>query len=363
MIRARSLRSAAAALAIICLAGAAAQAQQAAPRKPTPAGEIVAQITAEAGAVKTMIETDAVQAWLDAAERLPAIEPRILHYSRAAGATITGAEFAQLPEADKANYVETPLDERYYYLTRYGTPIAYARALDLAVQTVDRPARDQFSEWRILDYGYGAIGHLRMLASLGADVVGVEVDPLLKTLYSDPSDTGDIENPNSRRRDSAGHLKLVHGRWPAEPDTVDAVGRGFDLIISKNVLKRGYIHPEQEVDERMLVDMGVDDAGFLQALYDALNPGGRVLIYNISPAPSAEGQPYKPWADGRCPFDRPVIEAAGFRIVELDKDDSETVRDMASRLGWDKGERPMDLQNDLFAHYTILERPLRSRSN
>ena len=351
-----------AALATITLVGAA-QARQAPPRQPTAPGEIVAQINAEAEAVKPLITTEAAQAWLDAAQRLPAIEPRVLHYNRAAGATITAEEFAKLPEAEKANYTETPLDERYYYLTRYGTPIAYARALDLAVQAVDRPARDQFAEWRILDYGYGAVGHLRMLASLGADVVGVEVDPILNTLYSDPADTGDIENPNSRRRDSAGHLKLVHGRWPAEPDTVEAVGRGFDLIISKNVLKRGYIHPEQEVDKRMLVDMGVDDAGFLQALYDALNPGGRVLIYNISPAPSPEGQPYKPWADGRCPFDRAAIEAAGLRIVELDKDDSETVRDMASRLGWDKGERPMDLQNDLFAHYTILERPLRSRGN
>jgi len=45
---------------------------------------------------------------------------------------------------------------------------------------------------RILDFGYGTVGHLRLLASLGADMVGVEVDPLLRALYSAPGDQGAI---------------------------------------------------------------------------------------------------------------------------------------------------------------------------
>ena len=55
-----------------------------------------------------------------------------------------------------------------------------------------------------------------------------------------------------------------------------------------------------------------------------LKPGGRVLIYNICPAPSLPGQPYKSWAEA-CPFDRAVWESAGFRVVAFDRDDSETI--------------------------------------
>ncbi|MBL0921257.1 MAG: hypothetical protein IBJ10_03905, partial [Phycisphaerales bacterium] len=309
------------------------------------------------------VESPSVQAWLDAAARLPSIEPRTIYVVKGGGGAATAEAYASLGESEKANYTESTLDERFYYLTRYGTPIAYARALDLAVGAENRAAPDQLSRWRILDFGYGGIGHLRMLASIGADAVGVEVDPMLQALYSRPGDTGAIENPTSRRRGSEGKLTLVHGRWPADAGAAAQVGGGYDLIISKNVLKRGYIHPEQEVDKRMLVDLGVDDETFLRALFGALKPGGRALIYNLSPKPAAEGQPYRPWADGRCPFDRAALEKAGFRVIEFEKDDSEAARRMGSLIGWDRGDRPMDLQHDLFAQYTLLERPMRARSN
>jgi hypothetical protein len=194
---------------------------------------------------------------------------------------------------------------------------------------------------------------------MGADVVGVDVDPTLTALYSEPTDTGVIENVVERRRGREGNLTLVEGRWPADEAT-RAAGDKFDLILSKNTLKRGYIHPEQEVDKRMLVDMGVSDEAFVRAMFDALVPGGRVMIYNLYPAQSEDPTKYMPWADGRCPFDRAVLEQAGFRVIEFDKDDSEAAREMGRRLGWDRGERPMDLQKNLFAMYTLLERPMRA---
>ena len=52
-------------------------------------------------------------------------------------------------------------------------------------------------------------------------------------------------------------MKLVHGRFPADPKVVAAVGGGYDLFLSKNTLKRGYIHPAEKVDPRLLVDLGV----------------------------------------------------------------------------------------------------------
>ncbi len=83
------------------------------------------------------------------------------------------------------------------------------------------------------------------------------------------------------------------------------------------------------------------------------------MIYNISPAPSLPGQPYKNWADGRCPFARDVWESVGFRVVAFDRDDSETIRKFAHALGWDQGESPIDLENDVFALYSLMEKPSR----
>jgi hypothetical protein len=87
-----------------------------------------------------------------------------------------------------------------------------------------------------------------------------------------------------------------------------------------------------------------------------VKPGGLVMIYNLCPAPAPPGKPYIPWADGRCPFERALLEKSGFEVLVLDRDDSSAARRMAHALGWDAGERPMDLEKDLFATYTLLRR-------
>ena len=130
------------------------------------------------------------------------------------------------------------------------------------------------------------------------------------------------------------------------------------MILSKNTLKRGYVHPERPVNPRRLLNLRVDNTKFVKALRDALKPGGRVMIYNITPAPSPPGQPYKNWADGRMrQFAREVWVAAGFRIGAFDRDDSDAIRRLAHALGWDRGESAMDLKNDLFAKYSLMEKP------
>src|SRR5262249_31742253 len=99
-----------------------------------------------------------------------------------------------------------------------------------------------------------------------------------------------------------------------------------------------------------------DDDTFVHALYDALKPGGWVMIYNICPAPSPPDKPYKHWADGRCPFPRKAWEMVGFRVLAFDQDDTLAIRAMAHALGWDRGEDAMDLKTDLFAHYSLMRR-------
>ena len=80
---------------------------------------------------------------------------------------------------------------------------------------------------------------------------------------------------------------------------------------------------------------------------DKLNPMPR-LGFTWNPlgsrtAPSNPGEPYKNWADGRCPFPRPLWEAAGFEVLAFDCDDTPAIRQIAHALGWDKGESAMDL--------------------
>jgi SAM-dependent methyltransferase len=241
------------------------------------------------------------------------------------------------------------VDSQGYYETKYGSPLAYVRAIERLGEAgvVDLAGR------KILDFGYGTAGHLRMLASLGAEAVGVDVDPWLAALYARPEDQGLIRGSGGK----TGRLRLVNGRFPADPATRTLVGDGYDLILSKNTLKNGYLHPSEPVDVRRRLTLGVEDDRFVRTLFESLRPGGLVLIVNICPAPSAPGQPYKPWADGRCPFPKATWEAAGFQILCFDRDDSAETRTMAHVLGWDRGESPMDLEADLFAQYSLFRRP------
>jgi hypothetical protein len=157
-------------------------------------------------------------------------------------------------------------------------------------------------------------------------------------------------------------VKLVHGQFPADPRTVAAVGGSYDLFLSKNTLKRGYIHPAQKVDPRMLVKLGADDRAFLKVVASALKPGGWFVIYNLCPAQNAAGKPYLPMADGRCPFSAEDLAAAGFETLVRDSVDDKAARALGTALGWDKPPVNMQLENDLFAWVTIARKtPLAGR--
>lgn len=311
--------------------------------------EGVALLMREAAELRKIIKGKAAREMIDAVDALPTIAPRTLYLDRPNKNWLTKAEAEKLDADARAKLEETPIDETRYYYTKYGTPLAYARVLDI----LDRHGLVALTGSRIMDFGYGTIGQLRMMAARGADAVGVEVDSFLNALYCDPSDTGRMTGQSGRD----GRVTLVHGRWPAEDAVKAKAGGGFDVITSKNTLKNGFFHPTQPVPPDRLMNLGVDDTTFVKALYDALKPGGLMIIYNICPAPSKPGEPYKHWADGKCPFPRDMWKKAGFEIIAFDEDDTPFVRKMAVALGWDKGEHPMDIENDLFAEYTLVRKP------
>ncbi|HZJ71531.1 MAG TPA: hypothetical protein VFF36_11420 [Planctomycetota bacterium] len=332
---------------------AAPAASAAAPAAPAPG--VTAQMKSEATAMKPLATSKLAGEFLGAIGCLPSLEsPRVVFYDKAKGLALTEAQAASMTPEQLAGYERRELDETFFYSTRYGTPVAFVRPLEILGQA----GMTSVDGLRLLDFGFGSIGQLHALASAGAQVTGVEVDTLLQALYSQPGDTGTIARCASAGEGRDGHLALVFGRWPAEPAAVEAAGGGYDLFISKNTLKRGYIHPEKPVDPRRLVQLGVDDEAFVRAVFERLKPGGLFLIYNLCPAAAPDDKPYIPWADGRSPFARELCERIGFAVVAFDADDTPAARAMGAALGWGAD---MDLESDLFGTYTLLEKPAVAR--
>lgn len=305
------------------------------------------------------------------------VDPRTLYVLPDRSRILSPAQHAALPPEEAKTFEAVTIQPQFYYTTRYGSPLAYARPIDILCdamtpaflagaakdpttgQAIASPAA-VFSGTRILDFGCGGMVHLQMLASMGADTVGVDIDPLLSALYSEPGDTGTfapvpVPTANLSRDGSA---NLVIGSWPGDDAVRTKVGGGFDVIMSKNTLKNGYINPAREVDERLLVKLGVTNDQFVKAAFDALKPGGYFLIYNLSPKLSAPDEEYKPWSDGRSPFTHAQFEAAGFEVLAFDTVDDDAARAMGRALEWNQGAQPMDLENDLFALYTLVRKPV-----
>jgi hypothetical protein len=317
-----------------------------APSAPPPS-EGAERIADAASRLAPEVGAAFARAFVSAAETLPYQPPRTLYRRADKSAYWSAAEAAKLPPAERAALVAVPATEELYYNPpQYGDALAYARLFEVLAEGAGAGLAD-WEQLRVFDFGYGGIAHLKMLAALGADATGVDPDPMLRALYSEPTDQGPF---------GPGRVRVIAGRFPAEPEVLSAVGGGYDLVLAKNVLKRGYIHPERPAEERFLIRLGVDDPTFLGAIAALLKPGGWWLIYNICPAPSPANQPFLPWSDGRSPWTREQYQAAGFVVRVFERDDTAATRRMAHLLGWDSGPESVDIEHDLFASYTLLER-------
>ena len=274
--------------------------------------------------------------------------PVVVYYNKTTRDALSPDAAAKMTEAQLSGYEKKDLDDHFYYFTRYGTPVAFVRPVELLGQAGVTHA----DGLKLVDFGFGSIGQLRALAGAGAKVTGIEVDPLLRVMYA--KETGVVKRCSAAGPGPDGSIDLAYGQFPKDPAIVKQVGSGYDVFVSKNTLKRGYIHPEREVDPRMLVHLDVDDGTFVRAVYDALKPGGFFMIYNLCPAPSKPDEPYKPWGDGRSPFSRETFEKAGFKVLAIDVDDTDAARTMGQALGWAES---MDLTKDLFGTYTLAQKP------
>ncbi len=327
----------------------AASAAPIASAAPAPV-DAIAQLLAEAKKLDAIVTSREVKRFLAHTTTLPHIAPRTFYHDEKKTHFYTEQQAAALPPAERAALKKTVADEDYYYNTKYGSPLSYTRALDILFSRgLSLPPGA-----RVFDFGYGYIGHLRLLATMGVDATGLDVDPFLTALYGQPGDQGEFQGPEGEK----GHVRVLEGHFPVDPATVAAVGTGYDLVISKNVLKKGYIHPYRPADEKFLVKLGVSDEVVLKSFFTALKPGGTMLVYNICPALTPPDKPFIPWSDGRSPYTRQQWEAAGFKVEVFDQDDTPAVRVMGHVLGWgDDPEDKWDIDHDLSVLYTLVTRP------
>lgn len=313
---------------------------------------VLEQLAREAAAVRPLVSSGAAASWLDQAPRLTEIEPRTIYYAFGQGSTraYTPAEYAELPTTEREGLQPTEITTDNYYQTQYGTPVVYARTIDLIAETAG-PGY-QLRGQRILDFGYGQIGQLKMLAMAGADAVGFDVDPLLRATYAHAGDTGNAPGGTI----PGGSVELVHGLFPGDPATVRRVGGWYDSVVARNVLKRGYVDPVGETAAWQRVEFGASKTEALVALREAITPGGTLLIYNVGLGPAQSEDGYNPAADIACPWTQGELRLAGFEIIAHDADDTDAMRELARALGWDGHLYQIEIEN-LFAAYTLVRRP------
>jgi hypothetical protein len=282
------------------------------------------------------------QQMLDEVQHLPVCEPRTIYAAFRPNRAVSADQYEQLPEEEQQKLRELNINPSNYYATFYGSPLVYARTLDL----LHKHAPDfTINNANILDLGYGQLGQLRLWAQMGANVTGVEIDPVLTEIYNNCEAVGDLEKPNT------GSVTLIEGSFPNSESTRKQVGSGYDLFISRNLLKRGYVKP-QKLNPNFPPPVGweMTDAEMLGHLYDTLNPGAIVIIESLGPKPDPE----KPWSDISNPWSKQSWIDAGFKVIAHDQDESKYARSMGAALGWDE---QMNLETDLFAVYSMYQKP------
>jgi len=306
-----------------------------------------------AEALRPFAETPAARAWLNEIDHLPDFEPRTIHAKRTVAGSVayTQRQYESLSDAQREGLkaIECVPGGRYNQ-TFYGTPLAYLRALDLGAHqlgTEDGPFSLEGA--RVFDLGYGQIGQLRLLAHAGAHAVGADPDAILRAMYAQPSDTG----PVARDQGADGSISLTHDHWPADESARNLVGGQFDLIIARNLLKRGYINPPQETPAYTQVSFGVSDQELLGALFRALRPGGVLVVYSLGGAYAPPGESYNPSCDIANPWSEQEWTDAGFEVIAHEAPESDAARDVGVALGW--GAKP-ELERAIFGNYSIYRR-------
>ncbi|MBX3381788.1 MAG: hypothetical protein KF805_16970 [Phycisphaeraceae bacterium] len=266
-----------------------------------------------AKALHPAVSSDLAFDFLNATSALPWIQPRRLYQDPESKELYPSSQIASISAERRWKLVSRSFHEHEYYEGRYGMPLSYAVMIEALSQFGVR----SLSGKRVLDLGFASILPLRLMACLGASVTGIETDKLPLALYAFDGDTGPIRTVRGRTIDRSheGRITIMGGRlgvdWTPEPGSLD-------LILCRNTLKQGYVHPRAEHAHEPNVKLKLSDEAFLGVVRSSLVVGGLVAIYNtFDPADNGPG------ADGRCPFSRDQFTTARFEVIALDQNDDQ----------------------------------------
>jgi SAM-dependent methyltransferase len=311
-----------------------------------------AALAAEAEKVGEVISHPAIDEWLGMAEELPEVKGAVLLVGpREEGGfdreVYTLQQSLEFTEEELADFKQVEYGPKRYYATNYGTPLAYAPALLAAAKA---GGFDSFKYKKVLDFGYGQIGQLEMLARCGAEVFGVEADPIVHTLYQSTRVADGVVSEDGTK----GSVHLELGQWFSDWRLRQRMGGDFDVIMIRNVLKRGYVQPEEPMKGFDPIDIGGEPEDAVRAIYNALDDGGVAVVYNLGGgAWRRDDGTYNAPADVRDPFGKDVWEDAGFEIVHFQANGSQLMREVGVAIGWGTLE-------DLASYnvlYTVVRKP------
>jgi SAM-dependent methyltransferase len=317
-------------------------------QKPPLTAEVISKarqdLLREVATIAALSQEPITLDWLAGVKHLPTVDTRTLYRHKSTRAWFTQTEYdASGLKIEEVNQVL--FDEKSYYATFYGTPIAYSLVLDIVGQLGYKTLKGL----KIIDYGYGAVCTARLSAAAGAQVVGFDVDPMLAKLYNQNQDQG-LVNDRQVSAQRTGSIALIHKPFPNNASATDAAASS-DLIITKNTLKKGFVRP---ASGKAMIDLGMTAGQYLNGFAKALKPGGHLVIYNLSQR--LDPNNYRPANEGGSPFSQEEFSAAGFKVIYFEQSDNEKVRRFGEALGWGGPQGMGDLQTNLFAQYTVLQR-------
>ena len=131
-------------------------------------------------------------------------------------------------------------------------------------------------------FGDGSIGHLRLLASLGAHVTGIDPDGYLDALCSESLGPGRRATRARQRGGAHRAPSRWHGYWPKGCAGREARwARGFRCVHFREHAQEGLCQARHRQNRQAPAEYGLGvptDAAIVRTVFSALNPGGLFLL-------------------------------------------------------------------------------------
>src|SRR5262245_58596279 len=99
-----------------------------------PVDSVLLGLREDAAALDSLVQSPLANRFIAATADLPSRAPRKLHFDSTRTHFYNETEFAALSEAEQAPLKSRELSEQFYFTTRYGTPLAYARPLEILAE-------------------------------------------------------------------------------------------------------------------------------------------------------------------------------------------------------------------------------------